>query len=96
MFLNFLRRKKISSPDGKYTFHNVAPPTPGTQSLVFDREFQDPVYYLYGPGKGVQKQWMRTEHPQLYVNLVTPIYGPGGVPVPRQSFILQQLSEDGN
>lgn len=96
MFAWFHKREKINAPDGRYTFHIVPVPTPGTQELVFDREYQDPVYPLLGGAGTLTRMQLRVlQHPQVRQILVSPTYGPGGIPVPDQTLDFAGL-EDNN
>lgn len=90
---HWLRRTKITAPDGKYDFHIIPAPGPGVaQESVFNREYQDPLYPLVaGPGKPTRFQLRVLQQPQVLVTPVSATYGPGGIPSPDQTFDLQSL-----
>lgn len=92
---HWLSRPKLKAPDGKYTYHIIPVPNPGTQEWVFDREFQDPIYPLVGgAGKLAQRQILPLQPPQVFQTAVSSLYGPGGIPSPDQTFDLQGLEDN--
>jgi hypothetical protein len=100
--MQFLRRKRVRAGDGKYDFRIVPAPQAGAaQESVFLQEFPNPLFPL-AAGAGVVTlsglyagtQFRALQRPQVIAPLVAPVLGPGGIPSPDQSFILQGLEDN--